>query len=246
MQLTNEFDVSIPIEETWRLLTDLERVGPCLPGASVTGRDGDDYLGQAKIKVGPITAQYKGTARFIELDESQHRAVLSGKGREARGGGDAQVLVTATLVDKGDLTHVTVLTELTLSGKLAQFGRGVMNDVSTALLKQFVVRVEAMLQQQPATDTVSPAETGPSVEPAEATVTHTVNAVQPTVLREAKPVGKQADVPPVEDDDDALSVLTLARSIIATKLQRPVPFVSVPTAALLGALIVFLLRRRRS
>lgn len=236
MQLTNEFDVSVPVEEAWRLLTDLERVGPCLPGASITGRDGEDYLGQAKIKVGPITANYKGTARFIELDETERRAVLSAKGRESRGGGDAQAVVTATLVDKGDVTHVTVVTDLTLSGKIAQFGRGVINDVSTALLKTFVVRLEAMVLQQPdgedASTPVDPAAAADGCSIADGGPPRSQGSGSATVRAAAAPAA----------DEDVLSVLTLARSITATKLQQPVPAGLVLLAALLG----FLFGRRRS
>ncbi|MFC7574363.1 SRPBCC family protein [Klenkia terrae] len=235
--MTNEFDVSVPVDEAWRLLSDLEKVGPCLPGASITGRDGDDYLGQAKIKVGPITANYKGTARFLELDEGEYRAVLSAKGREARGGGDAQALVTATLLDKGDVTHVTVITDLNLSGKIAQFGRGVITDVSAALLKTFATRLEAMVQQdqtgdQDATATTPPATaTGglPSGEGKPQLVTSSV----PTEVPHAAPVA---------DEDDALAILPLARSIALSKLQQPVPLFAV----VLGAAIAFLLGRRRA
>lgn len=236
MQLTNEFDVSVPVEEAWRLLTDLERVGPCLPGASITGRDGEDYLGQAKIKVGPITANYKGTARFIELDEAEHRAVLSAKGREARGGGDAQAVVTATLLDKGDVTHVTVVTDLTLSGKIAQFGRGVINDVSSALLKTFVVRLEAMVRQQPDGDDAST-----PVGPGTAAAGRSVADGEPRRSQSSESGTVRAAAVPAADED-VLSVLTLARSITATKLQQPVPLGVVLLAALLG----FLFGRRRS
>ena len=237
MQLTNEFDVSVPIDEAWRLLSDLEKVGPCLPGASITGRDGEDYLGQAKIKVGPITANYKGTARFLELDEDEYRAVLSAKGREARGGGDAQALVTATLLDKGDVTHVTVITDLNLSGKIAQFGRGVITDVSAALLKTFATRLEAMVQQdqtgdQDATAT-TPSATAAGGQPSGEGEPQPVTSTVPTEAPRAAPVA---------DEDDALAILPLARSIAVSKLQQPVPLFAV----VLGAGIGFLLGRRRA
>jgi carbon monoxide dehydrogenase subunit G len=235
MQLTNEFDVSVPIEEAWRLLTDLERVGPCLPGASITGRDGDDYLGQAKIKVGPITANYKGTARFIELDETQHRAVLSAKGRETQGGGDAQAVVTATLLDKGETTHVTVITDLTLSGKVAQFGRGIINDISSALLKTFVTRLEAMVNQQPESEgSAEPAASGGVSDGRPGPVP------EPRLVQSSETAGLRATAAPA-DDDDALSVFTLARSIAEGKLQQPVPLGTV----LVAALCAYLLGRRR-
>lgn len=238
MQLTNEFDVSVPMDEAWRLLSDLERVGPCLPGASITGRDGDDYLGQAKIKVGPITANYKGTARFLELNEAEHRAVLTAKAREARGGGDAQALVTATLLDKGDVTHVTVITDLNLSGKIAQFGRGVITDVSAALLKTFATRLEAMVQQEQQSGGESAAESPVSVA---GTNGRLVADTEPQRVAASVP----SDVRPVATpaaEEDALALLPLARSIAASKLQEPVPLSFVVLAALVG----FLLGRRRA
>lgn len=238
MQLTNEFDVSVPMDEAWRLLSDLERVGPCLPGASITGRDGDDYLGQAKIKVGPITAHYKGTARFLELNEADHRAVLSAKGREARGGGDAQAVVTATLLDKGDATHVTVITDLSLSGKVAQFGRGVITDVSAALLKTFATRLEAMVQQEQPSDGESAAESPVSAAGANGTV------VDDTVLPRAaaSAPGDTRSSSAGDAGEDALAVLPLVRSIALSKLQEPVPV----SVVLLAALVGFLLGRRKA
>lgn len=148
MQLLNEFNVGLPPEEAWVLLTDLEKVAPCLPGASITSREGDDFHGQAKIKLGPITAQYTGVARFVELDGSNYRAVLLARGKDSRGQGDASATVTATLLPNGDGTRVMVETELALSGKVAQFGRGVLADVSGSLMSLFADRLEAMVNDQ--------------------------------------------------------------------------------------------------
>lgn len=145
MQLLNEFEVALPPERTWTLLTDLEKVAPCLPGASITSVEGEDFHGQAKIKVGPITAQYKGTARFTELDANAHRAVLLARGKDARGQGDATATVTATLAPRGSGTRVLVETDLALTGKVAQFGRGVLADVSGALMSMFANRLQEMV-----------------------------------------------------------------------------------------------------
>ncbi|MHA3700695.1 SRPBCC family protein [Jatrophihabitans sp. YIM 134969] len=241
MQLTNEFDVSVPIDEAWRVLTDLERVGPCLPGASITGRDGDDFQGQAKIKVGPITSNYKGTARWVELDEGQYRAVLSAKGREARGGGDAQALVTASLSAQGNVTHVSVITELTLSGKIAQFGRGVITDVSSALLKTFVNRLEAMLQEEPGQGAAAnPSDDAPAADSAEPAATR-LTTVPATERTEPSPAGSSpshgvAAAAPASDDDNALSVMPLVRSVVVGRLTKPVPISFVVIAALVGYL----------
>ncbi|HUF34162.1 MAG TPA: SRPBCC family protein [Acidimicrobiales bacterium] len=138
MELTNDFRVNVPVDEAWAVLTDVERIAPCMPGAQLTEVEGDEYRGNVKVKVGPITAQYKGTARFVEKDEAGHRAVLEASGRDTRGQGNASATVTATLTADGNSTAVTVVTDLTVTGKVAQFGRGVLADVSSKLIGQFV------------------------------------------------------------------------------------------------------------
>ena len=138
MDINNSFEVNSPIGETWGVLTDVEQIAPCLPGASLTGMSGSQYQGLVKVKVGPITAQYRGTAEFVERDDQAHRAVISAKGRETRGAGNASAVITAQLheVDAGT-TRVDVHTKLTITGRVAQFGRGVMADVSAKLMAQF-------------------------------------------------------------------------------------------------------------
>ena len=143
MELTNDFRVAVPPSTAWTVLTDVERIAPCMPGAQLQEIEGDEYRGVVKVKVGPITAQYKGKAMFLELDEAGHRAVLRAEGRDTRGQGNASATITATLVPDGEGTHVTVQTDLTVTGKVAQFGRGVMADVSAKLLGQFVECLES-------------------------------------------------------------------------------------------------------
>jgi carbon monoxide dehydrogenase subunit G len=143
VELTNTFTVNLPVEDTWRVLVDLERIAPCLPGAALLGVEGDDYRGAVKIKVGPVSAQYKGVARFVERDDKQHRAVIRAEGKDVGGQGNAAATVTATLSPQGAGTKVEVRTDLALSGRVAQFGRGVIADVSNKLLGQFVQRLEA-------------------------------------------------------------------------------------------------------
>lgn len=143
MELVHEFSVPVPVERAWEVLTDVQRIAPCMPGAQLTDVDGDTYHGQVKVKVGPITAQYKGTAAFAEKDEAAHRVVLKANGRDARGQGNAAAIVTAVMAaaDGGTTVHIT--TDLSISGRVAQFGRGVMGDVSAKLLEQFVHNLEA-------------------------------------------------------------------------------------------------------
>jgi carbon monoxide dehydrogenase subunit G len=145
VDLTNEFRVGVPVERAWEVLTDVERIAPCMPGAQLQEIEGDEYRGIVKVKVGPITAQYKGAARFAEQDEAGHRAVLRAEGRETRGQGNARATITAQLEPDGDGTKISVVTDLTITGRVAQFGRGVLADVSTKLLGQFADCLETKL-----------------------------------------------------------------------------------------------------
>ena len=146
MDLNNTFEVTRPIEEAWAVLTDLERIAPCLPGAQLTEVEGEDYRGFVKVKVGPITAQFKGSANFVERNDQDHKAVLSGKGRDTRGAGNASALITAKLEAVSDsITRVNVDTDMKITGKFAQFGRGVMADVSANLMDQFAQNLAEML-----------------------------------------------------------------------------------------------------
>jgi carbon monoxide dehydrogenase subunit G len=135
--------VKVPIDEAWAVLTDLERVAPCMPGFQLQAVDGDEYRGVVKVKVGPMIAQYQGVASFLERDASGHRAVVRAEGKEARGQGNAAATITATLAAESGGTHVTLHTDLTITGRVAQFGRGVLADVSAKLLRQFVQALEA-------------------------------------------------------------------------------------------------------
>jgi carbon monoxide dehydrogenase subunit G len=143
MELVNDFSVSVPIDEAWKTLTDVERIAPCMPGAQLQEIEGDQYRGVVKIKVGPILAQFKGQASFVERDEAAHRAVLKAEGRDTGGKGNANAVITAQLTQEGGSTKVSVSTDLTITGKVAQFGRGALADVSDKILKQFVQQLEA-------------------------------------------------------------------------------------------------------
>ena len=143
MKIEDQFRVDVPIEDAWRVLLDVERIAPCMPGAQLQEIEGDEYRGVVKVKVGPITAQYKGAARIIEADEAARRIVLKGEGRDTRGQGNASATVTVLLAADGTGTQVSVDTDLNVTGKVAQFGRGVMADVSSKLLGQFVACLES-------------------------------------------------------------------------------------------------------
>jgi hypothetical protein len=149
VDFANEFRVGVPVEQAWAVLTDVERIAPCLPGAALTEVDGDDYRGTVKVKVGPVTAEYKGVAAFVEQDAVAHTAVLRAQGRDIRGAGNATALVTASMQPDGDGTRVVVATQLKISGKVAQFGKGVLADVSDKLLTAFATCLEQELAADP-------------------------------------------------------------------------------------------------
>jgi uncharacterized protein len=169
MKLEDQFRVDVPIEQAWGVLTDLERIAPCMPGAQLQEVEGDEYRGIVKVKVGPITAQYKGTASFVEVDEAAHKAVIKADGRDTRGQGNASATITAELTPDDGGTQVALTTDLTVTGKVAQFGRGVMADVSTKLLGQFVDCLERDVLAGPAATAAATAtEPAPPAAPAAA------------------------------------------------------------------------------
>jgi uncharacterized protein len=150
MKLDKEFTVGVPIDQAWGVLTDLELIAPCMPGALLTGVEDGVYTGRVKIKVGPVTAEYTGTARFAEKDDAAHRAVIDARGRDSRGQGNATAVISAQLRSEGTNTIVTVNTDLTIAGRIAQFGSGMIKEVSAKLLTQFVECLEAKLSAAPA------------------------------------------------------------------------------------------------
>lgn len=169
MDLNHEFVVNVPVEEAWAILTDLERIAPCLPGAQLTEVEGDTYRGQVKIKVGPILAQFKGQASFLSRDDVAHKAALKGEGRDTTGKGNASAVITAELTSVTPTsTKCTVHTDLSISGKVAQFGRGALADVSDKLLAQFSENLNQLISAAPAPSAPTPAASeapAPSEQP---------------------------------------------------------------------------------
>jgi carbon monoxide dehydrogenase subunit G len=164
VQLENSFTVPVPIDEAWRVLLDIERIAPCMPGAALDSVTGDDFTGRVKVKLGPINLTYQGKASFVEKDEAAHKAVIDGRGKDQRGNGTAAALITAQLKAEGDTTRVDVLTDLNITGRPAQFGRGVMTDVGNKLLGQFADKLAAQLGagDAGATATATPAPATPA------------------------------------------------------------------------------------
>ena len=151
MDLENSFEVAADRATAWRVLNDVERIAPCLPGAQLEEINGDEFKGNVKVKVGPVTAQYKGKAVFVEQNEADGKVVIKGDGRDTRGAGNASALITATLheVDANN-TRIDVHTDLSITGKAAQFGRGIMVDVSTKLMGQFSENLHELLAEEQA------------------------------------------------------------------------------------------------
>ncbi len=159
MEIKNEFTVTVPIDQAWALLTDLALVASCLPGAQVTGQEGDTYLGKVRIKVGPVVSEYAGTAVFTMKDDATYRAVIEAKGRSSGGAGNASANITASLRADGANTIVSVDTDLSITGKIAQFGKSAIVEVSAILMGQFVTSLEAKLTESQGAP-VAPAEAG--------------------------------------------------------------------------------------
>ena len=146
MEMTNEIEVNASASDVWDAFNDVERIAPCLPGAQLTEIEGEEYLGVVKVKVGPVNAQYKGKATFVERDQDALRVVILAEGRETRGQGNASANITATLEALDDnRTKVGVTTDLKITGKVAQIGRNLIPDVSAKIMDQFADNLEAML-----------------------------------------------------------------------------------------------------
>jgi uncharacterized protein len=219
VELVNEFRVPVPIDQAWEVLTNVERIAPCIPGAQLSSVDGDDFTGVVKVKVGPIAVSYQGEASFKEKDASAHRAIIKANGKETRGQGNAAAVITCELKEEGansGATTCVLTTDLTISGKAAQFGRGVLADVSGKLIGQFAQRLEADLLA------------GGTAAPASAAVSS------------AAPAAPAALCAPHADDTAAadLNVLSL---IAAPLAKRALP---VAGGLLVGALLGWLLGAR--
>ena len=224
MELSNDFRVPIPVDEAWKILTDVERIAPCMPGADLEEVAGEEYRGVVRVKVGPITAQYKGKATFLERDEGNHKVVLRAEGRETRGQGNANATITATLAADGDGTQVEVITDLTITGKVAQFGRGVLADVSAKLLNQFVECLEADVLSGAPEPAAAPSAPAAPAAPAAPNTTAEGNGQEPSVRR----LNPQPSAP--------VDLMSTAGAPVA---KRAAPLVAILF------LLVWLLRRRR-
>jgi carbon monoxide dehydrogenase subunit G len=231
-QLINEFTVNRPIDEAWPIITDVERIAPCLPGAQLTEirqtDDGEVYTGNVKVKLGAIATEFKGDAYFVERDDENYTCKLNGKGRDTKGRGNASADISAAAESLSPTsTKVVVTTDLHITGKIAQFGRGILGDVSTKLIDQFAQNLNEMIDADGIDDTANAATEPEETAPAETAVSEgaTTESTEPTV--------RKIDGPAAE----AIDLMEMGGSSIA---KRAAPAI----AALL--IILFFLRRRRS
>ncbi|NNE95201.1 MAG: SRPBCC family protein [Acidimicrobiales bacterium] len=228
MKLENEFVVNVPIERAWEVLTDIPEIAPCLPGARLTGQDGDVYSGKVKIKVGPVTAEYAGTADFLTLDKENYHVDIDAKGRDSRGSGNASAVITADMTPVDGGTKVEIHTDLKVAGKVAQFGKGVIGDVSKKLIDQFVACIEAKLDHD-----------GSGAE----------EAIEQVAAASAEEVTRAADVPAAaeapttrtfDEPDGEMEALDLMDAAGGAVVKRVAPLVAVGAVV---ALIIWLITR---
>ena len=245
MKLENRFTVPVPVDQAWQVLLDVERIAPCMPGATLTSVDGDQFEGTVKVKVGPINLTYGGKARFVSKDDAAHVAVIDGSGKETRGTGTAKALITCRLLDRGESTDVEVDTDLNVTGKPAQFGRGVLADVSSKLVDQFAaclsdeIRSGTPTEEAPApalglvasevpvgSSTSAAASDGPFV------TTPAADASSPTAIAQPTPTGPRAV--PARPPAEAIDLLGTAGAPVLKRL-----------APVLGGVLLLVLVVRR-
>jgi carbon monoxide dehydrogenase subunit G len=247
IELDNTFTVPAPPEQTWDVLLDVERIAPCMPGASVLSVDGDEIQGQVKVKLGPLSLTYKGTAKFTEKDQESHTIAIEANGKETRGAGTASANVTATLKpgDTGAETVVSIHTSLNVTGRPAQFGRSLLPEVSGKLIQQFATNLEAMINADTATDetTAEPA-TGEATAPAAETGETPLAPATGTTATEsasagpANPVRAKPAAPVVKQEES----LNAFKFVVVPILKRLIPVAAVGAA---GAAIAVVIRRFR-
>jgi uncharacterized protein len=238
IELDNSFTVPVPPEQAWDVLLDVERIAPCMPGATVTSVEGDEIAGQVKVKLGPLSLSYKGTAKFIEKDPASHTIAIEATGKETRGAGTASATVHASLKpdDAEGQTTVSIHTSLNVTGRPAQFGRSLLPEVSGKLIDQFAANLRALIDS-----TNRPAEAEPEAAPAQdeaaatgdaasvATAPGTAAATQATTAAPAQPVAQL-------QQEDSLNLIKLVGGPV---LKRVIPVV------VAAALIAIFQRRIR-
>jgi uncharacterized protein len=252
VKLENSFTVPVAADVAWQVLLDVERIAPCMPGATLTGREGDSFTGKVKVKVGPVSLTYGGTATFASLDEANRVAVIEAAGKETRGSGTAKAMITARMKEQDGSTTVDVETDLTITGKPAQFGRGVMAEISGKLITQFADCLAAEITgggdasaaaadssaenppaENPAEDNPLAAKPDPEVAASNGASRDASDSAPPTPSPPLRPVAAPAARP----TPDAIDLLGTAGMPMLKRIG--------PVVAVVGIFLGFVLRRRR-
>lgn len=235
IELDNSFTVPVPPEQAWDVLLDVERIAPCMPGASVTSVQGDEITGQVKVKLGPLSLSYKGTAKFIEKDPASHTIAIEATGKETRGAGTASATVHASLkpADAEGQTTVSIHTSLNVTGRPAQFGRSLLPEVSGKLIDQFAANLRALIDS-----TNRPAEAEPEAAPAQDAAAATGDAAS-TATAAGTAAATQTTAAPAQpvaqlQQEDSLNLIKLVGGPV---LKRVLPIV-------LGAALIAIFQRR--
>jgi uncharacterized protein len=255
VKLENSFTVPVAADVAWQVLLDVERIAPCMPGATLTGREGDSFNGKVKVKVGPVSLTYGGTATFASLDEANHVAVIEAAGKETRGSGTAKAMITARMKEQDGSTTVDVETDLTITGKPAQFGRGVMAEISGKLITQFADCLAAEIASDgdaPAAATETPAANPPADRPpadnpmaakpapevaASNGASRDAADSAPSTPMPSQPPLRPVASPAARPTPEAIDLLGTAGLPMLKRIG--------PVVAVIGILIGFVLRRRR-
>jgi carbon monoxide dehydrogenase subunit G len=242
MELDHEFTVPVPVGQAWPVLLDVERIAPCMPGATLDSVDGDEFTGRLKVKLGAMTITYKGSARIASKDESAHTVTIEGTGKEARGSGTASATVQAQMHDEGEQTRVTVHTKLNVTGRPAQFGRNILSEVGGKLVSRFSDNLAAEITREeppaeasateasaaapeteaPGEEPAAPEAPAPATTPAEPQVAPTEAETSEGGAPQATPKPSPAPAPKKpafrSSDDDAINLLEFAGPSIAKRL----------------------------
>lgn len=221
MNFQYRFRLPIPVEQAWPILLDLRRVAPCMPGASIESGEGDAYVGRMKVKLGPIEMAYRGDLNFIERDDAAHRLKVEGIGKEVRGGGGAKAIVTMMATPLGAACEIAIDSDYTLSGRAAQFGTGMIDEIGAKLMKEFVTRLERLILAGGIVQTAAPAESTASPRIAPAPAAASFDPIAP---------------PPVQDNE-ALDLVGLAWGPV---VSRALPVVHLLISA---ATLIYLIAR---
>lgn len=225
MKLENEFTVDAPVDEAWNVMLDLEKVTPCLPGAALTEQEGDEYKGKMTVRLGPVKQEYNGTVKIEEADESDHRAVLKADGKDARGQGTASATIVSTLHEENGSTRVKVETDMRLTGRAAQFGGGVQQDVARKLLNEFAECLEKEILGQNTQEEPEPAASSNGSSDSSAAESENGGQPQRRIIQ----------------NDEEVEPLDLGAASYEAILKRAIPVV----AGILALIVVFWLLRNR-